>query len=171
MSPSAPWQRRRWCGGRGRETARRVVYLAPTVTFDTSVVFKEVNCAISALDQQRAARRPMCVCVCVTKRWSVKQRLNLCKQPLAALPNCLPARLPAVWAGAWRGLIPWHGRGSHMLPCVCARACLHVCLCVIMQTTQAEGMKDGTWRQIQRTLTNSWRCQSYQQPDSTAPRR
>lgn len=71
------------------------------------------------------------MCVCLTRPWSVKQRLNLCKQALALLPNCLPACLPAVWAGARRGLIPWHGRGSHMLTCVC--------LCAIMPKTQAEG--------------------------------
>lgn len=53
-----------------------------------------------SLGVQQTARRAMCVCL--TKLWSVKQRLNLCKQALALLPNCRPA----AWTGAWRGTNP-----------------------------------------------------------------
>lgn len=73
---------------------------------------------IAAADQRpftascRRQRRP---CVCFTAAGSVKQWLNLCKQALAMLRDCLPT----VWAGAWRGLIPWHGHESHMLMCMC----------------------------------------------------
>lgn len=55
------------------------------------------------------------MCVCLTEPGRVKQWLNLCKQSLALLSDCLPA----VWAGAWRVLISWHGHGSHMLMCTC----------------------------------------------------
>lgn len=63
----------------------------------------------------------------LAKPGSAKQRLNLCKQALALLPNWLAA----VWTGAWRELILWHGRRSYMF----ARACLNV----IMLKTQAAG--------------------------------
>lgn len=39
------------------------------------------------------------MCVRLTKPGSVKQQLNLSKQALAWLPDCLPA----VWAWAWTG--------------------------------------------------------------------
>lgn len=65
--------------------------------------------------------------MCLTKPGSVKQTLNLRKQALALLPNWLAA----VWTGAWRGLILWHGRWSDMF----ARACLSV----IMPKIQAAG--------------------------------
>lgn len=97
---------------------------------------------ISAADQRpftgscRRQRRP---CVCLTEPRSVKQWLNLCKQALALLPNFLPA----VWAGACRGLIPWHGHGSHMLMCTCS------CWRPKLQD------EDETWRQIHQAPTNN----------------
>jgi len=63
------------------------------------------------------------MCACWTRPGSVKQWLKLNKRALALLPNCLPA----LWAWAWRGIIPWLGHWSHML--LCMYVCfLEVCL-------------------------------------------
>lgn len=80
----------------------------------------------------------------MTEPGSVKQWLNLCKQALAQIPNCLPA----VWAAGLRGTNPlaW-ARVTHVDVYVCASA-------------EDPSCRMKTWRGIQKALLKAAHTES-----------